>query len=110
MVYDTPPSMDVQASSMISQRLAEAYQANMEAQNPVPDYLKEFTSVFSKTSFNVLPDSREWDHAVELIPRSKASSCKVYPLSPTEQKELDAFLKENLKTGWIQPSKSLCHP
>ena len=78
----------------------------MEAQNPVPDYLKEFTVVFSKTSFNVLPDSREWDHAMELIPRSKASSCKVYPLSPTEQKELDAFLKENLETGQIQPSKS----
>src|ERR1700761_8604882 len=78
----------------------------MEAQNPVPDYLKEFTSVFSKTSFDVLPDSREWDHAVELIPGSKASSCKVYPLSPTEQKELDAFLKENLETGRIRPSKS----
>ena len=27
-------------------------------------------------------------------------------LSPAEQKELDAFLKENLKTGHIQPSKS----
>ena len=96
-----PPSMDIQASSTISQRLAEAYQANAEAQNPVPDYLKEFTLVFSKTSFDVLPDSREWDHTVELIPRSKPSGCKVYPLSLTEQKELDTFLKENLKTGQI---------
>ena len=85
--------MDIWASSTISQRLAEAYQANVEAQNPVPDYLKEFTSVFSKTLFDVLPDSREWDHTMELIPRSKLSSCKVYPLSLTEQKELDAFLK-----------------
>ena len=77
----------------------------MEAQNPVLDYLKEFTSVFSKTLFDVLPDSREWDHAMELVPRSKPSGCKIYPLSLTEQKELDAFLKENLKSGWIQPSK-----
>jgi len=30
----------------------------------------------------------------------------VYPLSASEQKELDAFLKENLESGWIQPSKS----
>ena len=91
---------------MISQRLAEAYQASAEAQNPAPDYLKEFTSVFSKTSFDVLPDSREWDHAMELVPRSKLSGCKIYPLSLTEQKELDAFLKENLESSRIQPSKS----
>ena len=44
---------------------------------------------------------------MELIPRSKPSSCKVYPLSPPKQKELDAFLKENLETGRIRPSKSL---
>ena len=44
---------------------------------------------------------------VELIPGSKPTGCKIYLLSPTEQKELDIFLKENLKTGWIQPSKSL---
>ena len=101
-----PPLIDIGASSTISQRLAEAYQVNAEALNPVPDYLKEFTSVFSKTSFNVLPESKEWDHAVELIPGSKPSSCKVYPLSPSKQKELNAFLKENLETGQIQPSKS----
>ena len=40
------------------------------------------------------------------IPGSIPTRCKVYPLSPVEQKELDVFLKENLKTGWIQPSKS----
>ena len=102
-----PPSMDIRASSTISQRLAEAFHTNEEAVTPVPDYLQEFTSVFSKQSFNVLPEPKEWDHAVELIPGSKPSGCKVYPLSPAEQKELDAFLKENLETGWIRPSKSL---
>ena len=55
---------------------------------------------------NVLPEPREWDHAVEIIPGSNPTGCKVYPLSPVEQKEMDAFLKENLETGQIQPSKS----
>ena len=73
---------------------------------PIPDYLKEFTSVFSKQSFDVLLEPREWDHAMEIIPESKPTRCKVYPLSPVEQKELDAFLKENLETGRIRPSKS----
>ena len=101
-----PPPLEIWASSTISQRLAEAFQTNEEAVTQVPKYLQEFTSVFSKQSFDVLPEPKEWDHAVELIPRSKPSGCKVYPLSPAEQKELDAFLKENLETGQIQPSKS----
>ena len=63
--------------------------------------------MFSKQSFDVLPELKEWDHTVELIPSSKPSGCKIYPLSPAEQKELDVFLKENLETGRIRPSKSL---
>ena len=34
--------------------------------------------------------------------------CKVYPLSVKEQKELNCFLDEHLKTGHIRPSKSPC--
>ena len=101
------PSMDIRASSTISQRLAEAFQTNSEVLSLIPDYLKEFTSVFSKPSFDTLPEPREWDHAVELIPGTKPSGCKIYALSPAEQKELDIFLKENLETGQIHPSKSL---
>jgi hypothetical protein len=55
-----------------------------------------------RNRFNPKP----WDHAIELVPGEKPSGCKVYPLSPSEQKELDAFLKENLETGRIRPSKS----
>ena len=89
------PSMDIRASSTISQRLAEAFQTNSEVLSLILDYLKEFTSVFSKQSFDTLPEPREWDHAVELIPGSKPSSCKIYPLSPAEQKELDIFLSRS---------------
>jgi hypothetical protein len=32
--------------------------------------------------------------------------CKIYLLNPSEQKQLDEFLKEQLETGRIQPSKS----
>ena len=94
-------SMEIRASSTISQRLAEAFQANMEATTPIPEYLQEFTSVFSKQTFDALPEPREWDHAVEIIPGSKPTGCKVYPLSLVEQKDLDAFLKENLETSRI---------
>ena len=34
--------------------------------------------------------------------------CKMYPLNIKEQEELDKFLEEHLKLGWIQSSKSPC--
>jgi len=62
--------------------------------------------VFAKEDFNILPEHRQWDHAIELTPGSEPKSSKVYPLSPVEQKELDSFLEENLRTRRIHPSKS----
>ena len=53
-----------------------------------------------------MPPRRIWDHAIELIPGSKPTDCKLYPLNRQEQEQLDAFLKENLETGRIQSSKS----
>ena len=57
--------------------------------------------------FNALPDWKPWDHTIELESRTKASSTKVYPLSPNEQTKLGAFIEENLASGRICPSKSL---
>ena len=54
----------------------------------------------------MLPESKPWDHAIELVPGAEPSGCKVYPLSPSEQRELDVFLQENLDSGRIRPSKS----
>jgi transposase InsO family protein len=105
------PSAEIRASSTISQRLAEAFKRNNDLASPdarsgVPDYLREFDNMFSKDSFDVLPESKPWDHAIELVPGAEPAGCKVYPLSPSEQRELDGFLQENLDPGRIRPSKS----
>jgi hypothetical protein len=57
-------------------------------------------------SFDALPDCKPWDHTIELELGAKASSTKVYPLSPNKQTELDTSIKENLASGRICPSKS----
>jgi len=46
------------------------------------------------------------DHAIELTPGFKPTDCKTYPLSQQEQKDLQEFIDENLRTGCIRPSKS----
>jgi len=55
--------------------------------------------VFAKEDFDIFLDHRQWDHAIELVPGLEPRSSKVYPLSLVEQKELDSFLEENLRTG-----------
>jgi len=72
----------------------------------LPAYIVEFRSVFAKEDFDILPEHRKWDHAIELTPGAEPKSSKMYLLSPLEQAELDAFLEENLHTGRIQPLKS----
>jgi len=62
--------------------------------------------MFAKEDFDILPEHRQWDHAIELILGLEPKSSKVYLLSLVEQKELDIFLEENLRTGRICPSKS----
>jgi len=92
-----------------SQCLAERARCSKETQaatTPLPTYVAEFQSMFAKEDFDILPEHRKWDYAIELIPGVEPKLSKVYPLSPLEQTELDTFLEKNLHTGRIQPSKS----
>ena len=88
------------ATQTVSQTLSEAA---MEAHSTcfediVPKPYQEFKDIFAKESFNDLLDQKKWDHAIELVPDSQAFSTKVYPLVPVEQKQLDNFLDQSLKS------------
>lgn len=105
-------SMDVSeifATQTMSQKLAEQHQMTQEKksfEDLVPPHYHKFRDIFSKESFDELPARKPWDHAIELKPGSEPQSCKLYPLSPNEQAELDKFLKEHMESGRIRPSKS----
>jgi hypothetical protein len=78
----------IHASSNILQHLAEAFHKNTQPKTfhkSVPTYLQDFEDLFMKSSFDHLPDWKVWDHAIELVPDSKASNCKVYPLALNKQ-------------------------
>ena len=72
----------------------------------IPEEYHEFIRVFDEEEVNRFPESRVWDHKIELKEGFQPKSFKTYNLTPEEQKELDAFLKENLEKGYIRPSKS----
>jgi hypothetical protein len=55
----------------------------------------------------LIPESRPWDHKIELKEGFQPKSCKSYNLTPEEQIELDKWTKDNLEKGYIRPSQSL---
>jgi len=99
----------IRAMATVSQRLAEAFNKNSTTasfRDTVPESLHDFEDIFNKESFDSLPERRQWDHAIELEREPAPGFRKVYPMTLTEQAELDAFLHEALSTGKIHPSKS----
>ena len=103
-------SEEIGATQTISQKLVEASGGAPSKcfEDIVPQPYQGFRDVFAKESLNKLPNWKPWDHAIELVPDAHNFSTKVYPLAPVEQKQLDEFLDENLKSQCMCPSNS--HP
>src|SRR6266702_4625862 len=73
----------------------------------VPEQYQRHCKIFSKEASHRFPPKRPWDHTIDLIPEApKTLDCKVYPLTMTEGDALTNFLNEQLKKGYIRPSKS----
>jgi len=73
-----------------------------EKKEDIPKEYKDFNDrVFNKAIFEKLLDWSKWDHAIKLIPNAMLKDYKVYLLNIKEQEELNKFLEEYLKSGWI---------
>ena len=53
-----------------------------------------------------MPLRKPWDHAIDLNENFMPRKAKLYPCSPTERAEIDAFIDDQLAKGYIRPSKS----
>jgi hypothetical protein len=71
----------------------------------VPAEYHEYLDIFSEEKAHRFPESRPWDHKIEMKEGFEPKSFKNYNLTPAEQLELDKFLKENLEK-YIWPSQS----
>jgi hypothetical protein len=72
----------------------------------VPVKYHEYLDIFSEEKVHCFPESRPWDHKIEIKEGFEPKSFKNYNLTPAEQIELDKFLKEKLEKGYIRPSQS----
>jgi len=95
----------IQAKTSISQGLAHQH-IDDKAKVELPEVYAEYRTVFEKEASERMPEQKAWDHTIDLKTDFIPKDCKIYPLSPEEQKEQDKFLEENLRKGYIRPSKS----
>ncbi|ESK97666.1 reverse transcriptase-rnase h-integrase [Moniliophthora roreri MCA 2997] len=107
ILNNTPKEVLIGAKITASQELAHQQQeVKKEIDELILSYLQGYRDRFEKGKAEQFPPSRSYDHTIELQPDFIPQNCKLYPLSPAEQKEQDKFLDENLHKGYIRKSKS----
>src|SRR5258706_16285586 len=72
----------------------------------VPQEYHEFCDVFSGEKANALAPHRLYDLKINLEEGAKLFHGPIYSLSPLELTALREFLEENVRNGFICPSKS----
>jgi len=71
--------------------------------------LKKFLKwrkVFGKVESERMLKRKIWDHAIDLKETFKLRKGRIYPLSKNKREEVQNFVKDQLRKGYIRPSKS----
>jgi len=84
----------------------EVAKSEVEAKKLVPEKFHRWIKVFGKKQSERMPTRKLWDHAIDVKEGFMPRKGKVYPLSREEREEVREFIKEQLRKGYIQPSKS----
>lgn len=72
----------------------------------VPAKYHDMIDIFEESKADRFPSSKPWDHAIEMKEGYIPKDCKIYPLSPAERQAEEEWINEQLKKGYIRPSKS----
>ena len=93
----------IRAKTSISQSLAHEAEVieKKSFEELVPKEYRKYRSVFKKTASERFPESRPWDHKIDLKPDFVPKKAKTYPLSVEEEKEMNKFIDDNLRKGFI---------
>ena len=66
----------------------------------------KWRKVFGKVESERILTRKVWDHAIDLKETFKPQKGRIYPLSKDEREEVQNFVKDQLRKGYIRPSKS----
>ena len=83
----------------------EAAKLEAEAKKLVPERFHRWIKVFGKKQSERMPTRKIWDHAINTKEGFVPKKGKIYPLSREEREEVYEFIQEQLRKGYIRPSK-----
>jgi len=83
----------------------EAAKSEAEAKKLVPEQFHRWIKIFGKKQLERMPTWKIWDHAIDMKEGFVPRKGKVYPLSREEREEVCEFIQEQLRKGYIRPSK-----
>jgi len=72
----------------------------------VSERFHKYLKVFEMKESERMPTRKTWDYAIDLKEVFVPKKRKIYPLSRIEREKVQGFLKNQLRKGYIQPSKS----
>ena len=72
----------------------------------VPRRFHKYLKVFEKKESERMPMRKAWNHAIDLRKGFVPKKGKIYLLSRVEREEIQEFVKDQLRKGYIRPSKS----
>ena len=72
----------------------------------VPRQFHKYLKVFEKKDSERMPTRKACDHTIDLREEFVPKKGKIYPLSRVEREEVQEFVKDQLRKGYIRPSKS----
>jgi len=72
----------------------------------VPKRFLKWKRVFGKIESERMLTKKTWDHAIDLKEMFKLQKGRIYPLSKNEREEVQKFMEDQLRKGYIRSSKS----
>ena len=71
----------------------------------VSEKFHPWIKVFGKKQLERMLTRKVWNHVIEIKEGFVPRKGKIYPLSREEREEVHEFIKEQLRKGYIRPSK-----
>ena len=84
----------------------EAAKSEADAKKLVPEKFHKWIKVFGKKQSERMPTRKIWDHTIDTKEGFIPKKGKVCPLLREEREEVREFIQEQLRKGYIRPSKS----
>jgi len=87
-------------------REEEIEEDHRKIEEMVPRKFLKWRKVFGKVKSERMLTRKIWDHAIDLKEIFKPQKGKIYSLSKNKREEVQNFVEDQLRKGYIRPSKS----